>query len=317
MGKMINIYAGDELAKYGFPDGHPFSTHRFEAFWNEFISRQLNKDPRIQLRPPKLTDSKSIEYFHTQSYIEKVKHQSETGTGYLDNGDTPAFPGVYEAAGYVVGTVLEAVKDIMLAQCQQAFVPIAGLHHAHRDQASGFCVFNDCGVAIEFLIREYKLSRIAYVDIDAHHGDGVYYAFESNPNLIFADLHEDGRYLFPGTGAENECGAKEGRGLKLNIPMPMFADDVLFIEKFDLALEFITKKKPQFIILQCGVDSLAGDPLAQLQYSPDAHYYAATKLGKLVKQLGHNRMLCLGGGGYNLKNIANGWCAVLEGLLND
>ena len=314
---MINVYAGDELAKYGFPGGHPFSTLRFDAFWDEFKARKLDVDSRIHLRPPKLANNTSIEYFHTNSYIEKVKHQSETGTGYLDNGDTPAFPGVYKAAAYVVGTVLEAVKDIMLAKCQQAFVPIAGLHHARRDEASGFCVFNDCGVAIEYLLREYNLARVAYVDIDAHHGDGVFYAFESSPKLIFADLHEDGRYLFPGTGAENECGTKEGSGLKLNIPIPMFADDVLFIEKFDSALAFVAEQKPEFIILQCGVDSLMGDPLTHLQYSSKAHFYAASKLDELAKQLGHGRILCLGGGGYNLENIANGWCAVIEGLLND
>ena len=314
---MIHVYAGKALAKYGFPDDHPFNTSRFGAFFDEFQAKQLHENSSLSVCSPKLADSASIELFHTHDYVEQVKRQSQTGIGYLDFGDTPAFPGVYEAAAYVVGTVIEAANDIMLKKCQQAFVPIAGLHHAHRGQASGFCVFNDCGVVIEYLLHHHKLNRIAYVDIDAHHGDGVFYAFESNPKVIFADLHEDGQYLFPGTGAENETGTGEGRGHKLNIPMSVFSDDELFFESFDIALSFVEKHKPEFIILQCGVDSLAGDPLTHLQYTPRAHHYAALKLRDLAIELGHGRLLCLGGGGYNLENIANGWCAVIEGLLND
>ena len=317
MNEMLNVYAGEALAKYGFPGGHPFSTLRFDVFWQEFITRKLQDNVCVRVCPPKLANVESIELFHTRLYIDQVQKQSETGMGYLDGGDTPAFPGVYDAAAYVVGTVLEAVNDIMLSNCRYAFVPIAGLHHAHRDQASGFCVFNDCGIAIECLLRNHNLTRVAYIDIDAHHGDGVYYAFESDPHLIFADLHEDGRYLFPGTGAVNEVGKGQGLGLKLNVPMPKFAGDKLFFEKFDIAMAFVTEKKPDFIILQCGVDSMAGDPITHLQYTSKAHQYAAVRLRKLAVSLGHGRLLCLGGGGYSLENIANGWCAVVEGLLNE
>ena len=112
----------------------------------------------------------------------------------------------------VVGATLNAAAAIMKGQCRRAFVPIAGLHHAGRDHAAGFCVFNDCGVAIELLRRNSGLERIAYVDIDAHHGDGVFYAFEDDPGVIFADLHEDGRYLYPGTGARTETGKGAGGG---------------------------------------------------------------------------------------------------------
>ena len=112
----------------------------------------------------------------------------------------------------------------MHGECRRAFVPIAGLHHAARDRAAGFCVFNDCGVAIE-LLKRAGLKRIAYVDIDAHHGDGVFYAFEDDPAVIFADLHEDGRYLYPGTGMAEEIGKGAARGMKLNVPLPPGADD--------------------------------------------------------------------------------------------
>ena len=123
-----------------------------------------------------------------------------------DDGDTPARPGIFDAASVAVGTTMAAVDAIMQGEAKRAFVPIAGLHHAGRDCAAGFCVFNDCGVAAEYLRAKYGVTRIAYVDIDAHHGDGVFYGFEDDPDLIFADIHEDGRYLYPGTGAVTETG---------------------------------------------------------------------------------------------------------------
>src|SRR6202044_3147635 len=152
--------------------------------------------------------------FHTPRYVDFVRERSATGQGFLDAGDTPAFRGVYEAAAYVVGATLNAMDAIMDGRCRRAFVPIAGLHHAARDRAAGFCVFNDCGVAIEQL-KNAGLKHIAYVDIDAHHGDGVFYAFEHDAAVIFADLHEDGRYLYPGTGAAEETGRGAAVGTKL------------------------------------------------------------------------------------------------------
>ena len=130
-----------------------------------------------------------------------MQARSASGEGYLDGGDTPAFRGIFEAACDVVGASLVATDAVMAVSASRAFVPIAGLHHAGRAHAAGFCVFNDCGVVIEHLKRVHGLARIAYVDIDAHHGDGVYYGFEDDPALIFADLHEDGEFLYPGTGA--------------------------------------------------------------------------------------------------------------------
>ena len=161
------------------------------------------------------------------------------GSGYLDAGDTPAFPGVFEAAATVAGTVLAALDDVVRGRCRQAFVPIAGLHHASRDGAAGFCVFNDCGIAIETLRERYAIQRVAYVDIDAHHGDGVFYAFESDPDLIFVDLHEDGRYLYPGTGSVEESGVGSAKGTKLNIPLPPQADDETFFRLWESAERFV------------------------------------------------------------------------------
>src|SRR5690606_28933372 len=155
---------------------------------------------------PRRATREEIEYVHTPEYVDRVVELSERGTGYLDHGDTPAFPGVFEAAANVVGGTLRALADVVENPGRPAFIPIGGLHHAARGGAAGFCVFNDCGVAIEAARRVHGIRRVAYVDIDAHHGDGVFYGFEDDPDALFADLHEDGRFLYPGTGSREETG---------------------------------------------------------------------------------------------------------------
>ncbi len=309
------VYVGEELARYGFGQGHPFGPDRLDAFWRQVQATGL--DQRVVYRPPVLADRDCIERFHTHEYVERVIRQSKTGEGYLDLGDTPAFPGVYESAGFVVGSVLDAIERLLSGECRHAFVPIAGLHHARRDSAAGFCVFNDCGVAIETLRRVHGLQRIAYVDIDAHHGDGVFYAFESDPELIFADLHEDGRLLYPGTGDSGEIGQGPARGRKLNIPMPPGADDAAFRAAWERVESLLEKFPPEIILFQCGADSIAGDPITHLAYTPAAHRHAAAGLCRLAERYCQGRLLAMGGGGYNRKNLALTWTAVLEALVED
>ena len=310
----VCLYYGDELARYGFGHGHPFGPDRLGAFWQE-VQRQ-GLDQAACLCQPAVADETSIGRFHTPDYIARVKAQSVTGEGYLDYGDTPAFPGVYEAASTVVGTVLDAVRRIMDGKCRRALVPIAGLHHGRRDTAAGFCVFNDCGVAIETLLQEHNLERVGYVDIDAHHGDGVFYAFEDNPAVIFADIHEDGHHLYPGTGHSYETGAGAAKGTKLNLPMPPGADDALFLERWPQVEDFLRRHKPQFMLLQCGADSLAGDPITHMSFTQAAHAHAAERLCGLADELCEGRVLAMGGGGYNRRNLAVAWSAVLDAFLH-
>jgi acetoin utilization protein AcuC len=309
----LGVVVSDRLARYGFGDGHPFGPDRHGAFVREFESRGLHR--RTKVVEPRDASYEELLSFHTLNYVDMVKERSVSGQGFLDGGDTPAFRGVYEAAAVVVGATLNAASAIMNGQCRHAFVPIAGLHHAGRDHAAGFCVFNDCGVAIELLRKNSGLKRVAYVDIDAHHGDGVFYAFEDNPEVIFADLHEDGRYLYPGTGARTETGTGAAEGTKLNIPMAPGANDAAFDASWPQVIAHLEKFKPEFIILQCGADSLEGDPITHLRYSAQAHGRAARELAELAERLGHGRVLALGGGGYNRSNLAHAWNAVVEGLL--
>jgi len=281
------------------------------AFWHEMQYR--GTDRLTSLGTPVTCNQSDLTRFHTDQYVGRVQHQSQTGEGYLDYGDTPAFPGVYEAASVVVGTVLDGMKNILSGNCERVFVPIAGLHHARRDTAAGFCVFNDIGVLIETL-RQQGIRRVAYVDIDAHHGDGVFYSFEDDPDLIFADIHEDGRYLYPGTGAATETGTGQAKGTKLNIPMEPGSGDAAFHREWPRVEEFVRAGKPEFIILQAGADSIAGDPITHMQFTPAAHAHAAQRLRALADEFCQGRLIATGGGGYNRANLAAAWTAVVESL---
>ena len=311
-GNKMFVYAGEALAKYGFGDGHPFGPDRFHAFWNAFVT--LGLDRRCTMMSPVDGARQDLLLFHTPDYVDHVERMSEAGYGMLDP-DTPVFSGAYEAALSVVGSVLDAVTRIVEGEESAAFIPIAGLHHARRDGSAGFCIFNDCGIAVEALRQRHGVQRIAYVDIDAHHGDGVFYAFESDPDLFFVDLHEDGRFLYPGTGHAFETGKGEAVGTKLNLPLPPGSDDAVFFEHWPAAATFVEKSKPEFIILQCGADSIEGDPITSLAFTSAAHHHAAQELFGIAHRCGAKGLLALGGGGYNRGNIANAWTAVVQGII--
>lgn len=314
MPRNICLFTGEALAAYHFGQSHPFGPLRHAAFYRECVTRGLEK--RVCLCVPEAADAGRIALFHTPDYIARVKRQSMAGTGFLDDGDTPAIQGIYEAAACVVGTTLAALDRIITGECRRAFVPIAGLHHAQRDRAAGFCVFNDCGVAIEYLRRHHGLQRIAYVDIDAHHGDGVFYSYEDDADVIFADVHEDGDYLYPGTGRADETGRGRARGSKLNIPLPPGADDSAFHAVWQRVEDHVRQARPEFILLQCGADSLAGDPITHLRFSSAVHAHAARRLCAIADECCGGHLLAMGGGGYALANLADAWCAVLQTLVD-
>lgn len=309
------VFFGEELARYGFGSSHPLGNDRLDAFWNKL---QSEKVARVVTERPEIASEQDVLAFHTAEYVELVKAASKRGGVLLDSGDTPAFKGVFEAALYTVGSTLAALEFVISgrdrsgSRVEHAFNPIGGLHHAMRDSASGFCVFNDIGVAILAARSKYGIRRIAYVDIDAHHGDGVFYEFEDDPLLFFADIHEDGRHLFPGTGFPSETGKGAAVGTKLNIPLEPGADDGRFLTEFGKVEAFVDEAKPELIILQCGADSLAGDPITHLRYSARAHRRAAEILHELAHRHCKGRIIGLGGGGYNRENIGAAWTEVVR-----
>jgi acetoin utilization protein AcuC len=309
----VGVVAGEAIARYGFGNGHPFGSDRHECFVRELAAQGLAGE--VTHRQPRSATEDELTAFHTANYVEFVRQKSVNGEGFLDGGDTPAFRGVFDASSSVVGATLVAVESLMSGASRRAFVPIAGLHHAGRARAAGFCVFNDCGVAVEILRSRFGLERIAYVDIDAHHGDGVFYAFEDDKHLVFADIHEDGRELYPGTGAVAETGRDAALGTKLNLPMPGGSGDAEFYAAWEQVEAHLERFPSEFIIFQCGADSLAGDPITHLRYTEAAHAHAARRLCAIADSQGHGRVLGLGGGGYNRRNLARAWTGVVRAFL--
>jgi len=309
----VLLYIGEPLARYRFPPGHPFSIDRQRAFWDE--AQRQNLDKRVQVLAPRIATREELLRFHTRPYIESVADRSISGGGYLDYGDTPAFPGMFEAASAVSGTALDALQRVVSGATLRTFQPVGGLHHARADGAAGFCVFNDLAIVIRSLREMHGVRRVAYVDIDVHHGDGVFYAFERDPELIFADIHEDGRYLYPGTGFADETGAGDAVGTKLNAPLLPGAGDHEFFAAWERVLDHLRQHRPEFILFQCGADSLRGDPLAHLRLTPAAYAHAARTLCRFADDYCGGRLMAFGGGGYDLKNLAAGWCAVLREMV--
>ena len=309
----VLVCSDSALAAYNFGPSHPFGPWRLEAFLSACHRQGL--DHRYQTYPARQAGSAELLSFHTPAYVERVRTAEADGLAWLDQGDTPVFHGIFEAASRVVGTTVEGVNRILAGQAQRVFTPIAGLHHARRDAAAGFCVFNDAGVAIECLRREHGLRRIAYVDIDAHHGDGVFYAFETDPDVFIVDFHEDGRFLYPGTGRAEETGRGAARGTKCNRPLPMDANDVDFARIWPECLGFLRAARPEFVLLQCGADSLVGDPITHLAFTHRVHAQVTRDLCRLADDFCDGRLLAMGGGGYNPDNIGAAWSAVVRSLL--
>lgn len=314
-----SILLGDELAKYGFGQSHPLNNSRMRAFWDRFMELVPDRS-LIEVAEPIMANEETILSFHDKSYVDLVKQYSHIGSGDLDAGDTPVYKGIFEAAATVVGSSLKALETVVESrnEVQHAFNPIGGLHHAYRGNASGFCVFNDIGIAILHARKKYGLDRIAYVDIDAHHGDGVFYEFEKDPLTFIADVHEDGRYLFPGTGSREEIGKGKAEGTKLNLPVAPGSTDIEFVSAFNEVEKFVDEvAKPDLIILQCGADCIEQDPLTHLRYSPESHKYASKSLLKLAHEYCEGRIIALGGGGYNLANIGNAWTNVVLSFISE
>jgi acetoin utilization protein AcuC len=275
----------------------------------------LLKSPNIKVTAPRYATDAELRLFHTQEYLEFVKRASSVGGGFLDGGDTPAFKGCYEASALATGASLTAVDEVMSGKVSHAMNIAGGLHHAHPDRASGFCVFNDPAIAIAYLKTKFAVKKVLYLDVDAHHGDGVMYGFYSDGAVLDVDFHEDGQHLFPGTGFTNETGEGAGKGLKLNMPLPPFTDDSLYLPLFQEIVPCAVRKfKPEVLLLQCGADSHANDLLAHLQLTTKGYVEVARVVHELAHEVAGGRLIVFGGGGYNQANVARTWALVAAAL---
>ncbi len=257
---------------------------------------------------PSLADEASVGEFHSRDYIAAVRTFSLGLTGFqpqrfgfAQGGDNPIYPGMYEAALLSAGATLRAARLVADGEVSAAFNISGGLHHAAARHASGFCVFNDPVIAIKYLLN--RGLRVAYVDIDAHHGDGVQDAFYDDPRVLTISVHESGRYLFPGTGFAGETGSGAGVGYAVNLPLYPYTDDEIYLDAFEAIVPPLLEAfHPDVLLTQLGIDSYHTDPLTHLQVTSRGFVAAVARLGGLGYP-----WLATGGGGYDIGAVARCW----------
>ena len=305
------------LEAYGFGEGHPFNPLRIRLTLE--LCEALGLLEGYEFVEPGLADEKDLLTVHSLSYIRSVQ---EAGNGLanpldllhygLGTSDNPIFPDMHEASSHVVGAVLTACRMVMDEAVDHALCISGGLHHALRSKASGFCVYNDAGVAIARLKEEHPGIRIAYVDTDAHHGDGVQWMFYEDPDVLTVSMHESGRYLFPGTGGIEERGRGGGVGYSVNVPLEPFTDDESWIECFEAVVpEALRAFDPDVIISQNGCDGHALDPLTHLSATTHLYEHVPDRVHELAHELCGGRWVATGGGGYDIwRVVPRAWSAL-------
>ncbi len=246
--------------------------------------------------------------FHDRHYLNTLRElsQGERAVDYhafgLGAGDNPAFPGVYLWSALLAGASLQALELVADKGCPVAFNPAGGMHHALAGRASGFCYVNDPVLVIGRLLK--RGCRVVYVDLDAHHGDGVQWAFYQSDQVLTISLHQHPDTLFPGTGYLRETGRGPGRGYSVNLPLWPDTDDDLYIQCFDAVVPPLVRAfEPDYLVTQLGVDTFWNDPLANLNLTTRAYGHCL----RVLRRLARGRWIALGGGGYDIINVARGW----------
>jgi acetoin utilization protein AcuC len=315
------IFYCDKFLEYNLSPTHPLRPVRVKLTFDLLKMKGVFDSPSVSVVEPRQASEDEIRLFHDREYVQLVQKYSDRGVGLLDMGDTPAFKGCYEATSLVVGASLKACDLVMEGKFSHAFNPSGGLHHAHPERASGFCIFNDPAISIKYLQSKHHVKKLVYLDIDAHHGDGVMYGFYNDAGVLDIDFHESGKYLFPGTGFPDEIGAQAGEGFKANIPLPPETGDEAYLAAFrEFVPETVERFKPEIILVQCGADGHFDDRLAQLRLSTETYRQVVLEMHRLAHELCQGRFLLFGGGGYTLANVPRVWAvafATLAGLTLD
>jgi len=297
------------LESYGFGGDHPFNPLRIRLTFELCEALGLLEGyPFVGSEPATEDDLRSV---HSLTYVRMVERAGRGVGDPLDlmhyglgTGDNPIFPGMHDACARVVGAVLEACRLVMRGEAAHAMCISGGLHHALRSKASGFCVYNDAGVAIARLKEGYPGIRIAYVDTDAHHGDGVQWMFYDDPNVLTVSMHESGRYLFPGTGAIDERGRDGGVGYSVNVPLEPYTGDDSWISCFETVVpEVLHAFEPDLILSQNGCDGHALDPLTHLLATTRLYEHVPRRIHELAHELCEGRWVATGGGGYDIWRV--------------
>ena len=260
---------------YNLGDDHPMTPLRRQLAVDLIRAYGLDRTEGVEAIAPRAATDAEIERVHAPAYVAAVKRYSETPAlsatwdasqwGLSAGGDTPAFAGMHEAAAAICGASIEGAMAVWEGRADQAFVAGGGLHHAFANKAAGFCVYNDPAVAIQAML-DAGAERVAYIDIDVHHGDGTQWIFFEEPRVLTCSVHETGRYLFPGTGGMAERGVGAAEGTSVNVPLPPYAGDRPYLRAIeDVIAPAVMNFAPDVIVTQDGADPHHADPLAHLQ----------------------------------------------------
>ena len=296
------------LSQHVLSDTHPMKPIRLQHTYDLLNSYDVFNESSVKLVHPRNASPEELSLIHSQDYISAVESLS-IGTeefdsdryGFSARGDNPVYRGMYEAATLSTGSSLIAAELINSRNVDIAFNISGGLHHAMRSSASGFCIFNDPAIAIKYLIGQGK--RVAYIDVDAHHGDGVQQAFYDNNNVLTISIHESGQYLFPGTGFSNETGGANADGYSINLPLYPYTTDDIYLFAFEQTIIPIVQAfKPDVIVAQLGIDTYYSDPLTHLHITTSGYERIVEHIIEFDVQL-----LALGGGGYDVLAVARCW----------
>ena len=287
------------LLDYGFGPGHPFNPLRLEL--TVALARAYGVAVEAVAFEP--ASDELLATVHAPSYVQAVRAGVTDFAHGLGTADNPLFPDMHEATSLVVGATVAAARAVRSGAATHGVSIAGGLHHAMPAMASGFCLYNDVAVAIADLL-ESGVERIAYVDIDVHHGDGVQAIFYDDPRVLTISLHESGRTLFPGTGFADETGGPGAVGTAVNVALPAGTGDPGWLRAFDAIVPPLVRSfAPQILVSQHGCDSHALDPLANLLVSVDGQRHAHNALHQLAHEVCEGRWLATGGGGYEIVRV--------------
>ncbi|MGQ9676957.1 MAG: acetoin utilization protein AcuC [Chloroflexota bacterium] len=302
---------GQEYSDYNFGPEHPLQPIRLRLTYELIKALDLLTRPDVALAPPRKATDEELALIHHPNYIRKAQELSVPGAKWyamdtpfgLGTEDNPVFDGMHDAAAYSVGGSLVASELVMEGRTRHSFNVGGGLHHALPARASGFCVYNDAAIAITSVRQKYGC-RVLYVDIDAHHGDGVQDAFYQSPEVLTISLHESGRYLFPGSGDVHEVGRGPGYGYSINLPFEPLTFDQVYLEAFREIVPAAARAfRPDVIVSQMGCDAHWNDPLAHLLLTMDGFRTIYREVHALAHELCEGRWIALGGGGYQLHTV--------------
>jgi acetoin utilization protein AcuC len=318
----LTLVWDERLTGYDFGPGHPLAPVRVEL--TIALARELGVLGRsaVTMVTPAAAQMTELELVHDADYIDAVRQAGldgrPNGRYGLGTPDNPVFASMHEASALVAGATLAAARAVWNGEAGHAANIAGGLHHAMRRSASGFCIYNDPAIAIKWMLAE-GAERVAYVDLDVHHGDGVQAAFYDDPRVLTISLHEHPATLFPGTGLASEIGRGDGRGYAVNVALPAGTGDAGWLRAFDAVVPPLLRAfAPEVLVSQHGCDSHRLDPLANLELSIDAQRRAQLMVHDLAHETAGGKWLLTGGGGYELVQVVpRSWTHLLAVAAGD